>query len=379
MIKFNFFHQREKFLILEISPQKTEGLLLGVDQEKNLIPEKIWKDFSFRRISKAPLENLKKRKLIVSAHPSLVTTISLPLELKREPNISRSPLTLIELENLLSQAIGRMFNQRRAEASLALGLGELDTILVNAKVGNFKVDGHFVLNPVGFGGNAVDAVLELTFTTRQIFDELQGFFNDRDGFFFTGSSRAGLLALSRIQNPPVSLILMDPAHTFYFVLEKAAWGYRTQGGKLDWSLSSLFKAIASSLGASRSVVLKIYDNYLNHETSEHFSRALARIIKPIENNLFHEIKKSRLVRPVYLFSPIPLPFSSPHRNGRVAINAIPLNQILEKTGFKIDLTQWPLTESEVFTKLVPFLEFYYDKSDLEINQKLRRRLHWLAK
>jgi len=28
--------------------------------------------------------------------------------------------------------------------------------------------------------------------------------------------------------------------------------------------------------------------------------------------------------------------------------------------------------------LLPFLEAYFDKSDLEINQKLRRRLHWLA-
>ena len=143
-LSLDFFKPREKFLILEITPERTKGLLLNVDEDKRMTPEKHWDDFSFKGTQSHSAQNLRKRKLIVSADSALATTIAFPVELKRDPGMVRHPIVLAELEALVAQVISKEFASRRREASVRLGLHELDTILVNAKAENFKVDRHTI-------------------------------------------------------------------------------------------------------------------------------------------------------------------------------------------------------------------------------------------
>lgn len=352
-------------------------MLLALDDEKKLTPEKPWHDFSFKGTEAHKIQNLKKRKLIVSADPALTTMVSLPIGFRRDKENVNQPLALVELETLLTQEISKVFNRERREASSRLGHDELHTILVNAQALNFKIDGHLVLNPLGFPGKVVEAVLELTFTTREIFENLKDFFSAQEGFFFTEAARAGLRTLVKFREPPVSLIVMKSGGASAFILERSAWGHRISREEINWPFHSIFEAIASSLPVSHRVVLELYRLHLAGETSENFSRALGKIMKPETEKFLEKIKKSKLKGSAYIHSPVPLPLSLPHARSSVTLDDVPLEKVLEKSGFRLDASDWPFADSEIFMRLAPFFEFYYDKSDSEINHKLRRRIHWL--
>ncbi len=377
MLNLSFWRPREKFLILEISREKTSALLLAVDGEKNLFLEKIWAEFPLKKLTAAPARNLSGEKIIVSAAPSLIYTRAFPVEFARDSSAFARPLTLVELENLLAQAIGKLFNGERKNASIHLGVDEIDAILVNSKITDFKIDGHAVLNPVGFGGKTVKGVLELTFTTRSVFYSLKDFFNTKEGFFFTGVHLTALRLLAWAESLPANLLLVDAEGTFYLTLDKAAWGNAVYAGEISWRMESLWKTIASSLGVSQETVMKLYERFLKGDVSTAFSRSFWRLIKPEVDDFLEKVKKSRLKGRVYLHSEIPFPFDMPRAFGRITFCDLPMTKALEKSGFRADLAQWPLEPGDTFMRLAPFFEFYYDKSRSDINYKLRRRLHWL--
>lgn len=374
---FNLFRPKEKFLIISIAPQITTGLLLSLDEDRNLKPEKFWDDFSFKALGPRPLRVLRKKKLIVAADPAFITTIFSPLEFEREERDYNKPVSLVELERLISQTIDREFHRHRSEAASQLGLEELGTVLVATRVSDFKVDGHKVLNPVGFKGKTLGAIVEISFTSRTIFDDFKDFFNSRDGFHFTGLAEAGLRTLSLVSAYPINLALVDHGGSHSFTLDKVAWGLSISRAPLDWSFVSLFEAIAGAVPVSRDIVLNFYYDHLKNNVSENFARALSRVMKPASDEFFLKLKESGLAGPVYVHSPVPLPFRMPYEKGRTRLEELPIEKVIEKLGFTTKVSKWPMPASELFLCLAPFLDFYHDKSGSEINQRLRRRLHWL--
>ena len=377
MLDLDFLKPREKFLLLEIAPKRTSGLLLSVDKEKNIRAEKFWEDFSFKKVHGDPLKSLRKRQIIVSAHPEFVASIICPVSLERDEANAQKPLNITELEGLFSQALGRLQSKYRREASLRLEVEELDVVLIGAKAGSFKVDGHMVLNPLGFHGRTPSAILELTFTTRQIFDDLKEFFKAQEGFFFTGSPRAALSILSRLESLPLNLVLAENGRSFYFMLDKAAWGHAIKEEKVPWSLGGIFEAISRALALSPKLTFAVYEKYLEKEMSDNMSNALGRVIKPEKDALLEELKKLNPRGRVYVHSRAPLSFAFPFRLGRAVMDELPLETALERLGFRLEFGEWPFAKGEIFMRLAPFFEFYFDRSGSEINSRLRRRLHWL--
>ena len=64
-------------------------------------------------------------------------------------------------------------------------------------------------------------------------------------------------------------------------------------------------------------------------------------------------------------------------SARPRSSRFPLAEILQQLGFA-EREGDAGTDAVASRHLLPFLEAYFDKSNSEINQKLRRRLHWLA-
>jgi len=378
VIKFAPWSRPEKFLILEALPERTRGLLLSVDAEKNLQVRRFWEEFPVAKLSRRVPWEFGGTKIILAADPSLAFTVFVPVKLEREPAAAKEQLGILELENLLAQSIGKVFSQCRKQAGQALRVGELETVLVGSRVRNFKVDGHKVVNPLGFQGKKIEAVLELTLTTRKIFESWKSFFSTREKFFFTESARAWLTSLEKAGAATVNLITFRPETTSFFILEPAATGTVIYRGKLDWETNRLLESITSSLGVSRSLAEELYGRYLRGETSSSGARWIDRILKPVLDSLFHAMKKTRLRGPIYVDTMTPLPIALPKRRGKIVLTALPLASLVEKLGFTLQPSRHNLSDTQLFRHLAPFLEFYYDKSDSSINHKLWRRLHWLG-
>jgi len=386
------FKPREKFLILAIGPAGADGLFLSVDEDRNIIFEKRIKDIDIKKFFSSPMRSVAQkswegkyffkahRKVIVAADSSLATTIPIPLDLARERGAGKSEVVLPELENLIAQAMGKIFNQCRSEAAKRLGVHEIDTIMVGAKARNFKVDGHLVVNPVGFTGKKISLLLELTFTGRALFEDLKQFFNAPENFFFAESAQVRLASLARARKLPLNLIVDEgPRGAALFVFEKTKDGYPVlYREKLMWSFDVLFLRIAAELGVSAAAAREIYRAYGSDAMSEGAARAFKKIIDPAVEQFLKEIGKGKLKGFVYVDAEHDLPFVLPHRHGGAIFEPFPLAEMLAQLGFADREGKTCGSDAVVSRHLLPFVEAYFDKSNSEINQKLRRRLHWLA-
>jgi hypothetical protein len=389
--KPTIFKPREKFLILEIAPSGTTGLFLSVDEERNIIFEKFAKDININKYFSSPVRSVTQktwegnylfkshRKVIAAVDSSLATTIPIPLDLPREADVQKSEIVLPELENLIAQAMGKIFNQCRAEAAKRLGIHEIDTIMVGAKARSFKVDGHQVVNPAGFTGKKISLLLELTFTGRALFESLKHFFNSPDDFFFAESSQARLTSLARARKLPLNLIIEGAAlGTSLFVLEKTKDQHSVlYREKLSWNFNALFETIAKELGVTDVIAKQLYRSYLDGVMSETAARAFKKIIDPATNAFLKEVGKGKLKGFVYVDAEYDLPFALPYKHAGATFDNFPIAEMVQKLGFA-DMEGSVGPRTAIPRHLLPFIEAYFDKSNSDINQKLRRRLHWLA-
>jgi hypothetical protein len=390
--KPNFLRPREKFLILEISPKGTNGLFLSVDEDRTINFEKFARNINLKKFFKSPVRLVtqkswegqhifkkSRRRVIASADPSLATTIPIPLDLTRESGYSKSEITLPEMENLIAQAMGKIFNQCRNEAARRLNLHEIDTILVGAKTKDFKVDGKSVVNPAGFTGKKLTLLLELTFTTRDIFEDLKQFFNSPEDFFFAEAPQTRLFSLARGKKLPMSLIVADDTDAALFVLERAkgehAVLYRE---KLDWNFNTLFNTITKEYGVSEKMARELYRGYLRGHMSEAAKRIFKKTIQPALSHFLNSTDKAKLQGFVYIDAPHELPFEFPYKWGSATFAELPLQEVLSQLDFQADLKNFKTPAGVLSRHLLPFIEAYFDRSNSGINKKLRRRLHWLA-
>lgn len=368
---------KEKFLLLEIAPKRTSGVLVSVDEDKNIIPEKFWEDFSFGKFASDPIEGLRKKSVIVGVDPAFATTLTSPFSITRREEEALRPLSFLELEGLFQKELGHLSESHKDKAGSSLGLEAHDAVLVDVRASGFRVDGHLVMNPLGFHAKNIEGVVELTFTSRQIFDDLREFFKAKEGFFFTTLPKASIFALSRVELPPLKFLFLRPNESHIFILDKTSQGESSRAVKLSWKMGALFEEMARSFSASPGVVLDIYDRYARRSASDGFLRNLDRVLNPVLGELQKELSDAGLRGRIYVFSPLPLPFSSLTKQKQVSLEPIPLHAILERFGARIRLADWLGDESGVFLRLAPLFEFYFGKTDSEINRGLRRRLHWL--
>jgi hypothetical protein len=358
---------------LEISSEGTNALFLSVDEDRNLTLEKL-----VERADRAKLLE-SRRKVIVAGDPSIATTIPIPLELSREHANAKTKLTIAELENLIAQAMAKIFIGCRSEAAKRFGVNDLDAVMVGAKTKHFTIDGKAVASPVGFMGKKISLLLELTFTTRELFQDLKPFFNSPDHFFFAEGPQAELAALAEVRALPLNLIAARKDGASLYALQKAKGEYAVLYREVfNWSFAGLFRAMAKELAVSEAVAKELYRAYHKKDMSETALRAVKKMLQPAVDDLLREIKRLNISGFVYSDASHVLPLDLPHRHGAAKLEEHPIGELLMKFGFTADAETLREEGNDVLRPLLYFLEAYFDKSNSEINQKLRRRLHWLA-
>ena len=390
---------KEKFLILEIGAKSATGWFLSVDEDRNILFEKrerhadIGKFFKFL---KSPMEHLSRRTwegkhimrsrrhVAAVASPDVATTIPIPLDLPRDAGAAKRRITVAEVENLVAQAMQKIFNGCRTEAAKRLGIHELDAILVSARAEHFKVDGRPVASPVGFAGKKITLLLELTFTGRAVFERLKQFFNAPEEFFFMEAPQVALDMLARVRKLPLNLLVAGNGETPLFVLQKVKDEYAVlYREKLDWLFDGFFAAITGALAVNERAAKELYEIYRKGGLSEDASRAFKKILDPTLAGLMGAVQKGKLQGAVYFDAPHAPPVDLPHKiSGGVSFEEQPMVELLAELGFSADVLASPAfkrNNNEARRVLLYFLAAYFDKSNAtEINRKLRRRLHWLA-
>jgi hypothetical protein len=389
-MSLDFLKPKEKFLILEISPKGTDGIFLDIDEDRNLIFKKFQKNIDIKKYLKLSTIGLSQksfegkyilkpvRKIIAGVDSSLATTISVPVEKDREDFLKNNEITFVEFENLFSQTMASVISKCKSEASLRLGVENIDTILVSAKVVHFKIDSEPVESPISLIGNKISFVIDLTFTTRKVFEEFKGLFSAPEEFFFIESPNASLRALKRVRKLPLALIVLGEEDSWLYVLAKGNSKndvlYRE---KFNWAFSSLFDAIQKDFSVGSGASKELYEAYIKNKMSKMASRVFKKTIDPIFELFLKEIKNKKIQNFVYLDSKYDLPYELPFKVGKVSVSNIPISEILSDVDFSLNIKADD-HKGFIFGHLSPFIEAFFDKDVSNLNKKIRKRLHWLV-
>lgn len=371
MNPFRIFGKRQKFLLLEAQRGRFTGALFELDEEGALTRRRSWspsgRPKAFRRM------NGSAPKAIIAGDASSAYTVTVPLILKREH--PRDALTMIELENLLAQALGKVFNRYREEASETLGINDLDTVLADSRIRHFTVDRRHVINPLGIPAMELRAVAELVFTRRDVLEQVKGFLNGKEDFFFTERGKAELSILERMEPFPQFLMIERDSAPF-LATRAGAIGPMLVRGTIAWTADAFSELIARDWNVRSPVAQELYRRCLEGGISEKTGKYFKKLWAPAVESLFSKLAHAGLKGNVYVEQSVPFPFSLPARKKGITLREPPLEAAAAKFG--VTLNQNRRTGTYTFRQLAPFFEFYYDKSDSGLNRWLRRRLHWLG-
>lgn len=369
MLSFLPFSKKEKFLLVNIASGGTKSVLLSLDKDRNL------KAQNAKQRNGRPKFSPKGMKVIIAVEPKFAHTILTPLAFERDAD--GKALGAIELENLLAQAVGKVFNGHRKEASEALGADELDVMVAKSRVDAITVDGHQVMNPVGFEAKEIRAMLEMTFTPRAVFSRAKEFLGGASDFFFTETGRAELAALAKVaEKKTIRLAAVGKEESYLFSTIVSASSAHITRRALEWGTRMLVKALAAHWFVSESAAHALYRGYLKGEIGENVRRDFEKVFTEEIDSLLNAIGPLKPTGNVYLEGD-DIPFALLEKRSK-AFSKPPVAAFLEASGFSIGSQNGHADSETLFRTLAPFFEFYYDKSDTQVNHWLRRRLHWLG-
>lgn len=371
MHRLKFWTAKENFLLIEVLSDGVNGLLISLDSENHLSFQRSWHNGSWEDIAGWLGLNRLIKNIVVAADASLAYTALVPVRLQREN--FKEELGATELEHRLAQEIGRAFTGCRVDAGRALQADDLDIVLVNSRVTDFRVDGHRVLHPIGFKAHQVEAMLELILTRRPILSDVKHFLKNRSNFFFTESTRAELIALRKTEQPPFQILRLDYDGSALAILNRKEEVARRP---VAWSPGQLLQIIEREWKVSPAVARALYETYAARDMGAASLKFFGKLLDEAIAPLWKEIRQVR--SRIYVETPLPLPFALPIRRNALELHYPPLAAILNRSGFSIDFAEWPWQTPLLFRKLAPFLAFYYDRSDSTVNRWLRRHLNWLG-
>ncbi|MDP2695773.1 MAG: hypothetical protein Q8O87_00800 [bacterium] len=318
-----------RFLVIEILNHELKATLIKADFTKrtfNFIKSKSEPiesaDYNYENIA-AKLEEilsvfgkLQRFKILLNLDPRLATTIYSGVALVRDNN--KDPIDDGDLDNLISRAIWGFFDRHRSKVAAKLGINDLDVILSDVQVNGIKLDGHKVINPIGFQAKSVELQLSLTFTVRDLINRIKNILPKENIVFISEDGSAWSHLLSGIsESDRFILANVFLEETTLFSVHGSALGYLDT---FDWGKANLSRALMDKLSVNKITAERILEKYSVSDASPTFIKKLESLIIDeltlLIKGLEHAMGKAD-VRQVYLnpfFAMPPVVFSNYFKN-----------------------------------------------------------------
>ena len=271
----------------------------------------------------------------------------------------RQELGLTDLENYISQAIWKTFDQCRKEAASRLEVDEVDLLLTDARVMEIRVDGHPVINPHGFTGSKLDVTLAITMVKRDRFTE------EADIILEGGSVRAHLLAKNESLEDALYVEVKDNTTTiFHIAPEKIAYL-----SEFNWGEEDLIKLLKEELAlmdddSARGIHRHYVGGKLSQKAAKKIDELFYSAFKTFINGGVMALKnflkpRPEKMPPIYLKGFFPLPAS------------------VYRKRFTLDGKQLKFLDPADELALGDFVNDDIHSAYAELNQLAKRRIKWL--
>ncbi|MDD4761599.1 MAG: hypothetical protein PHZ25_01050 [Candidatus Pacebacteria bacterium] len=394
----------ERFFCLEIGDSFLRGSFLEVSENKinvifssnRLLKNSDLSDDGFKkRISIELVKDFLKKiniplgcKIIVIGASSFVFTVPAWVRVDREN--SKEEINEGEIENLISQAVWKFLNLFRPQAVNLLNINESDILLSGIRNLSVKVNGHKVLNPIGFKAKTVEFLIEETFVNRDYYRDLEDALGRKFKIEFI--SELGLVdseiifrsfnfenSFSLLRFFPESVLILK---SFYKNVsqEDISPPVLREESFLEWNSSFLPSCLGKKLNLDNETSLKIIDLVSKKNSS-------AKIEKFVKDSLIEEwdiffkkiSSKGKLEKEnkIFVLDEKNIPDFIFNKKNKPKLEKPDVLKIIEKLGFSVFFKVSELEIESVFSSLAGFLEYYFSSREDQLNKMARRRAKWL--
>ncbi|MEX2054456.1 MAG: hypothetical protein WD883_02860 [Candidatus Colwellbacteria bacterium] len=290
---------------------------------------------------------------ILDLEPNRAVTIFSTVKIVRDH--PTKALTPVDLENHISQAVWRFYNECREEAADRLGKGEMDLVLSDVRIVGVKIDGHQVINPSGFTGRELEVKLCISMTAEQT--------SAQEMMVEGGSVRAHILS-NEDDLDKAYYVEIGERRSHIFLIDENKIGYLNG---FDWGREHIDRAIRERLDLDLDASYRIYEKFSTGEVSDKMHRFVGKAFWDTFNGFMNALLmnirndgalKFKEVPPVYINAQFSLP-----------------EQVFRK-HYDFGKKKFRLQEPSVELDLNLFLKDGIHGIYEELNQLARRRIKW---
>lgn len=389
---YAILRKRERFLVLEILNRfiRVSSVKADFSRKRLEVLKTVGRDHQYEsqdlilELLKSLLRGfgkLDRYRIIVCLDPALATTIYSTVVLVRDK--PKEPIDESDLNNRIAQGIWRLFDRERAPAAVKMKSRDLDVLLTDVKVRGIKLDGHKVVNPIGFKAKTVELKFTQTFNPRALVVGLKKLLPPENLALLaeSGVMAADILAKTgRADNFLLLELLREKSNLFFSDGSTIA-----HLNTLNWGKQNFLSALSDAFLVSQGSAEKIFELYLLRQASPFFLKKVEKMFLEQFDELIGCLEKpASRYRPafIYLLSLFDLPefiFGAGFRlasGDRAKFIPVTSAVIDAELGFSIK-SKKALARESLFSPLSSILSFYFSPHDDKMNAIARRHARWL--
>ncbi len=327
------------------------------------------------------VRNLEKYNIILSLDScfSATTYASVPL-VRQHP---KDAIDEADLDNLISQAIWRFFDKNRYKVAKKLDIDEVDVLLSNVQIRGIKIDGHKIVNPIGFKAKAVEVFFSQTLVGREFMGGLRDLIPKEKIALITEAGTAMSHILSRALGKEDFFVAnLFPNHAAFF---SASNGRLAHHDNFNWGEKDMNELLSGHFCVDSEVAGLVMQKYVTSCASQNFTRRFENVLgKELQifanglESLINEDSADIYLNPFFTLPPIL--FSDRFKN-RLAksfkLSALSTNIITEKLGFEVQCNEFVKVKN-LFSLLSAFLEINFLPQNDKMSHLANRRVRWLV-
>jgi hypothetical protein len=179
---------------------------------------------------------------------------------------------------LISQAIWRFFDKQRPKAAKKMGVEEIDVLLSDVRIRGIKVDGHRVVNPLGFKAKSIEIYLSETYAVRNFIKGIREIIPTNKIIFISEAGTIlshALLNNNKEEKRPIFLVNLFPNQTAIF---QASIGHLSHLDNFKWGGNSFADNLRENFKVDHAVAHSVIDIYNKSGGSPHFTKRMENIL-----------------------------------------------------------------------------------------------------
>jgi len=284
-IASNLLFKGDSYLLIEILNHYVQVTLFKANPEKKKIliiknfvkPLPEFTVFNALQETKALLKKfgkLNKHKIILSLDSSFTTTIYAAVSLVRSH--PKETIDEADIDNLISQAIWRFFDRHRLKVAQKMNIEDVDVLLSDVRIRGIKLDGHKIVNPIGFKAKSVEIFFSQTFIVRELMRGFRDLLPKENIVLITETGTAISHVVSRVlEKDELFVANLFPNQTAVFAV---AGNKLAHVDNFGWGENDLMHLLSRYLRVDNEIARMIIGHYSDNNASENFLRRFENIL-----------------------------------------------------------------------------------------------------